>query len=432
LFYVREGLNTFFLCTGGFKTRPYLQKLDGAGPKRYKRNMAQELLFQTNCGASGDMILASMIDLLDAGNEFKKTFESIGLNVTVTVEDTTKNHLRCKQVTIAAPAADQAATWSDIDAFITATPFAPGIKAKARKVFRAIFEAEAVVHGSELKNVHLHEIGAADSLVDILGFCFLWDKLDCCPIYFTTLVTGHGDIRTRHGLLPVPPPAVLRLVQGFECRSGSIEGELLTPTGAAILTTFGRQASADRTARPIKTGCGCGHKTFDAMPNLLRAVLEDSDAPVANDRVWVLECNLDDMGPELLAAAADKIIQAGAVDIFIGSGLMKKGRLGFNLTVLCGASDREKVIAAIFNESTAIGLRQRLEDRVILRRETQTLRVQGLEMRVKVSSWQDRHMNVKPEFADVCRLAEELNIPVKQALLLAQGAINEKYGFRQD
>lgn len=378
------------------------------------------------------MILSSLIDLLDAGGEFKKTFENIGLDVAVTVEDTVKNHLRCKMVTVATPAADHAVNWNEIDAFITATPFSPRIKANARRVFTAIFEAEAAVHGHEMKNVHLHEIGAADSLVDILGFCFLWEKLDCCPIYFTTLVTGHGDIQTMHGLLPVPPPAVLRLVQGFTCRSGSIEGELLTPTGAAILTTFGRQAGADRTSKPLKTGCGCGHKTFVAMPNLLRAVLEERNAPDANDRIWVLECNLDDMNSEMLTAAAAKIIQAGAVDIFIASGLMKKGRLGFNLTVLCSETDREKVIAAVFRESTAIGLRQRLEDRVILRRETQTLRVQGLEVRVKVSSWRDLPLNIKPEFTDVCRLAEELNIPVKQAMLLAQGAVNEKYGSGQD
>ena len=398
----------------------------------YNSPMAQELLFQTNCGASGDMILASMIDLLDAGAEFKKTFESIGLNVTVTVEDTEKNHLRCKKVTVTCPAASQAVTWSEIDATIAATPFAPRIKTNARAVFSAIFEAEAAVHGSELKNVHLHEVGAADSLVDILGFCFLWEKLDCCPVYFTTLVTGHGSIQTRHGLLPVPPPAVLRLVQGFNCRNGGIEGELLTPTGAAILTTFGRQADAERTTRPLKTGCGCGHRTFEAVPNLLRAVLEERDGANTNDRIWVLECNMDDMSPELLAAAADKIVQAGAVDIFIAPGLMKKGRLGCSVTVLCGENEREKVISAIFRESTSIGLRQRLEDRVILQRETQTLRVQGRDMRVKVSSWQNRPVNVKPEFSDVCRLAEEMHIPVKQAMLLAQGAVNEKYGYRKD
>ena len=348
------------------------------------------------------------------------------------MEETEKNHLRCKQVTIAAPAGEHAATWADIETFIAASPFTPRIKANACRVFTAIFEAEAAVHGSELKNVHLHEIGAADSLVDILGFCFLWEKLDCCPIYFTTLVTGHGTIQTRHGLLPVPPPAVLRLVQGFICRSGNIEGELLTPTGAAILTAFGRQAGADRAAKPLKTGCGCGQKTFAGVPNLLRAILEERDDLAANDRVWVLESHLDDVSPEMLAAAAAKIIQAGALDVFIAAGLMKKGRMGFSLTVLCGESDREKVVAAIFSESTAIGLRQRLEDRVILRRETQTINVKGFDVRVKVSSWQDRTLNVKPEFADVRRLAEELNIPVKQAMLLAQGAANEKYGFGQD
>jgi uncharacterized protein (TIGR00299 family) protein len=315
---------------------------------------------------------------------------------------------------------------------ITATPFAPRIKTNARAIFSVIFEAEAAVHGSELKHVHLHEVGAADSLVDILGFCFLWEKLDCCPVYFTTLVTGHGNIQTQHGLLPVPPPAVLRLVRGFLCRSGGIEGELLTPTGAAVLTAFGRQAGADRTSRPLKTGCGCGHRTFEAIPNLLRVVLEERDGAKANDRIWALECNVDDMEPEWLAAAADQIMSCGAVDIFIASGLMKKGRLGFNITVLCAENDREKVIDAIFRESTAIGLRQRLEDRVILERQTQVLLVQGREIRMKVSSRQERVLNVKPEFADVRRLADDLNITVKQAVLLAQGAAYEKYGYRKD
>jgi len=120
------------------------------------------------------------------------------------------------------------------------------------------------------------------------------------------------------------------------------------------------------------------------------------------------------------------------VDIFIGSGLMKKGRPGFLLTVLCAAAKREKVIAAIFRESTAIGLRQRLEERVILQREMRTIQVSGIDMRVKIGSWQNRALNVKPEFADVCHLAEELNIPVKQAMQLAQGAVNEKYGSGQD
>jgi uncharacterized protein (TIGR00299 family) protein len=394
--------------------------------------MARELLFQTNCGASGDMILASLIDLLDAGEEFKKTFEGIGLDVKISVEDVEKNHLRCKQVTVTAPEAAHATTWKDIDEFIEAAPLSARVKANARKVFTAIFEAEAAVHGEELKNVHLHEVGADDSLVDILGFCFLWEKLECCPIWFTTLVTGHGSVKTRHGLLPVPPPAVLRLVQGLECRSGDIEAELLTPTGAAILATFGRQAGGDRTARPVKTGCGCGQKTFAAVPNVLRVVLEESAAATAHDRVWVLESNLDDISPEVLAAASEKIIRAGALDLFIAPGLMKKGRPGFQLTVLCNQDEREKVIAAIFAETTAIGLRQRLADRVILQRETQAVRVEGREVRVKIGSWQGRPLNVKPEFADVIRLAEELKIPIKQAMGLAQGAANGKYGSGQD
>ena len=155
--------------------------------------MGQELLFQTESGASGDMILAALIDLLDAGAEFKKAFESIGLDVMISVADTEKNHLRCKQVTIEAPPGTHAVTWTAIEQFIAGVPFSPRVRHDAGLVFRTIFEAEAAVHGQELNHVHLHEVGADDSLVDILGFCWLWEKLERCPIVFTTLVTGFGS-----------------------------------------------------------------------------------------------------------------------------------------------------------------------------------------------------------------------------------------------
>jgi pyridinium-3,5-bisthiocarboxylic acid mononucleotide nickel chelatase len=424
--------------------------LTETGQMEYNWPMAQELLFQTNFGASGDMILAALIDLLDAGAEFKNTFENIGLAVTIAVEDTVKNHLKCKSVAITAPPASHAVTSETIEKFIAKTRFSARTKANASRIFARIFSAEAEVHGEELHNVHLHEIGAEDSLVDILGFCWLWEKLDCCPIFFTTLVTGSGNVQTQHGLLPVPPPAVLNLIRGLEYRSGDIETELLTPTAAAILTVCGSQADNRHGIRATRTGSGGGHKTFAQGPNILRAILSEKEGqaaapalcgqaaapapcgPEANDRIWVLEFNIDDSSGEMVAAASERIIRAGAVDIFIASGLMKKGRPGFMLTVLCAGTEREQVIAAIFRESTAIGLRQRLEERVILQRETQAIQVSGSEIRVKISSWQNRPINVKPEFADVCTLADSKHMPVKEAMLLVQGVINERYGSIQD
>ncbi len=394
----------------------------------YNCAMASELLFQTECGASGDMLLAALIDLLACGDEFGRTFESIGLDVKVHIADVEKNHLRCKQVTVSAPPSDHGTTWPQIQEFIAATPLAAGVKANALRVFAAIFKAEAEVHGSALQDVHLHEVGAADSLVDILGFCFLWEKLGCCPIHFTTLVTGYGSVPTRHGVLPVPPPAVLRLIQGLVSRGGEVEGELLTPTGAAILATLGSQSRGGRAGRVTSSGCGCGHRTFAAVPNLLRAILLEREGGEDEEGVWVLEAFVDDATPELLAHAAERISSAGALDIFIAPGLMKKGRPGFQLTVLCRPRERDEVTAAIFRESPVIGLRQRYSDRVVLARETRTVQVAGHELRFKVSSWQGRPVNCKPEFADVRRLAAELDITVKDAMQMAMGAIHEEHG----
>jgi uncharacterized protein (DUF111 family) len=148
--------------------------------------------------------------------------------------------------------------------------------------------------------------------------------------------------------------------------------------------------------------------------------------------IWVLECNLDDMSPEILAHAAEKIVQMGALDIFIASGLGKKGRPGFQMTVLCHDNEREKVISTIFNESTAIGLRQRYSDRVVLQREMQSIRIEGREVHLKIGSWQGQMLNVKPEFADVRRLAEDLDIPLKKAMQTVLGAIHEKHGLGKD
>jgi hypothetical protein len=378
------------------------------------------------------MILAAMIDLLDVGDEFKRTFEAIGLDVSIAVTAAEKNHLRCRQVAIAARAAGRSTTFSDIEAFIGSTAFPARVKANASRIFTRIFAAEAEVHGEELKNVHLHELGADDSLIDVLGFCWLWEKLDCCPLYFTTLVTGRGDIQTRHGLLPVPPPAVLSLIQGLEYRSGDIEAELLTPTAAAVLSACGRQADGRHAIKALKVGSGGGYRTFAQVPNILRVVLAEKEGAAANDRIWALEFNLDDCSGEMVAAVGEKIFQAGAADVFIASGLMKKGRPGFLFTVLCGEGSRENVIATIFRESPAIGLRQRLEERVILDREIRTLPVRGSDIRVKISSWQGRTLNIKPEFADVCRLAEDQGIAIKEAMRLVQGTIGEKYGYSQD
>ncbi len=387
--------------------------------------MPYKLLFQPQSGASGDMLLAALLDLVGGERSFVRRFQSLGLDVKISIRESEEHHLRCKRVTVRTPAVSPIRRFADIRRFIQASPFSAEVKKRALHVFSAIFQAEAAVHHEQLKNVHLHELGADDSLVDILGFCYLWEKLEFCPIGFTTLVTGHGQIQTRHGRLPVPPPAVLKLIEGCRFQLGEVESELLTPTAAAILTRCGRQVAADEAFVPLRTGIGAGHRSWPGVPNILRAILCEERGPAAADEIWVLEFQVDDMSGELLAAFSQRVLASGALDVMMLPGLMKKGRPGYRVTVLCSEENRPQVVACIFAESTTIGLRLHRERRLVLERRQRKIRVASVPVRIKESYFQGRRVTRKPEMEDVWRLAENRGIPVKEAMQKIQESKDE-------
>ena len=388
--------------------------------------MPNNLIFQPTSGASGDMILGALIDILGNEEEFIRRFEHLGLDVRIRIGNVTVNHLNGKRVSVDVKSDSPLRYFPDIKRFLRSSPFSGDVKKRALKIFENIFRAEAEVHGEILKNVHLHEAGADDSLIDIVGFCFLWEKLAFCPIFYTTLVTGKGQIRTRHGTLPVPPPAVLNLIRGKEFSLGEIESELLTPTGAAILVSHGTQIPPGHVIRPSKIGTGAGHRMFKESPNILRAILTETSEAPAGDQVWVLEFSVDDMTGEALAHFAETAMADGALDIFIQSGLMKKGRIGHHVTILSPEEKRDDLATLIFRESSSIGLRFHRENRVILQRQKRSIRIDGMKVHLKISSLGSEPVTVKPEFDDVVKFASAKKIPLKQAMKEIEGALREK------
>lgn len=396
--------------------------------------MAGKLLFQTNCGASGDMILAAMLDLLgpEESGEFCRTFpQKLGLDLRIESKTIEKNHLKARQLRVLPGQAKNLSHYHEIMDFISGTPLSAEVRRRAAVIFERIFAAEGQVHGRDLQKVHLHELSADDSLVDVIGFCYLWERFSFCEILFTTLITGHGEISTAHGILPVPPPAVVELCRGFRCAYGRIASELLTPTGAAILTSWGRQIDDRESFSLQDCGCGAGERTFADTPNVLRLFRLSGTAHEAflDDEVSVLTCNLDDMTPEALAHLCDRALAAGALDYFVSPGLMKKGRAGFCLTLLCPPTGEDDLIFLLLAESSTIGVRRRRENRVLLARSQDQVTVQGQQIRIKQSrALDDSILKCKPEAGDLARLAEKLGISWPEALKLVERALEQKHG----
>ncbi len=315
------------------------------------------------------------------------------------------------------------------------------VKKEAAEVFRKIGEAEAAIHGVDIEKIHFHEVGAMDSIVDIIGCCLALHKLGVDGVSIRSLPQGHGTIKCAHGTYPNPAPATLRLLNGFPCESVDEPFELVTPTGAALLSRW-KTDTAPPTGCSVKTSSySFGHRKLNHRPNLLRASVYEEDggrrfvealsdqygsdetSPSSErDEVLVLECNLDDTTPELVGCLFDRLFENGALEVFTTPVQMKKNRSGILLTVLCEPVAREKMLDLIFAESTTFGVRERLGKRVILERSFEAVKTPFGEVRIKIGKRRGETVTASPEIENCRRLAEEKGVPVKKIYQLAQSA----------
>ncbi len=293
------------------------------------------------------------------------------------------------------------------------------VKGLAATVFRRIGEAEAAIHGVDIEKIHFHEVGAMDSIVDIVGCCLALHKLGVDGVSVRSLPQGHGTIECAHGTYPNPAPATLRLLEGFPVQDVDEPFELVTPTGAALISTWRTADIPASGSRAVKTAYSFGHRKLSGRPNLLRATLYEAAEDNTVDECLVLECNLDDTTPELVGCLFDQLLEVGALDVFTSPVLMKKQRQGILLTVLCTPADREKMLNLIFRESTTFGIREHVSKRTVLERSFINVETPYGSVRVKVGKRHGEVLTASPEIEDCRTLAQENGVAVRKVYAAA-------------
>ena len=303
------------------------------------------------------------------------------------------------------------ATPGHIGEIIDGLPLPDEVRRRAREVYDAIAQAEAQAHGCDVGDVHFHEVGALDAVADVVGVCYALHLLDPDLITASPVHVGSGTVKCAHGIMPVPAPATAALLKGVPTYGGEVQGELCTPTGAALLKTFVQSFSPMGTFGGMETkkiGYGIGTKEFE-QANCVRAFWGEEE-PQSSGDILELVCNLDDMTPEALAFACQRLLEAGALDVYTIPGTMKKGRPGWVLTVLCDPELEQELARQIFTHTTTNGLRSRLAEKLYLRPDIRQMQTQWGPARVKVAEGFGV-THVKPEFEDVAALAQANGLP---------------------
>ncbi|MGI6406472.1 MAG: nickel pincer cofactor biosynthesis protein LarC [Syntrophaceticus sp.] len=382
-------------------------------------------------GIAGDMLLGS---LLDAGADLdvvKQGLYSLAIDgYTFETGKGSSHGIAATYVHIQNTDEQPHRHLQDVLELIEQGDLAGSIKEKAHKVFRRLGEAEAKVHGTTPEHIHFHEVGAIDSICDIVGCLVALDSLDIEQVICSPLPVSSGTIRCEHGLIPVPAPATLELIKGVPTRKSEIEGELVTPTGAVLATTLAHSFSTFPAMVVDKVGYGMGTRDY-GFPNVLRAIIGETKEPSGGpgslgnpDEIVVMESSIDDLNPEVYPYLVKKLLESGALDAFLTPIIMKGGRPGVLLTVLAHQENWVEVAKIIFQETSTLGFRVRCDLRRVLLRETAEVSTPFGEITVKFGRFtkDDPPVQVAPEYKDCCAAAERFSVPLKTVFNEAMSA----------
>jgi pyridinium-3,5-bisthiocarboxylic acid mononucleotide nickel chelatase len=368
-------------------------------------------------GISGDMNLGAMIDL---GVDKAWLIEELNkLNLPgweLIVQKDQRHGITGTKVTVRQTRHEHAHRHlSDIEKIINSSGLDDKTKELSLKIFMKIAIAEASVHGTTVDNVHFHEVGAVDSIIDIVGAAICYNALDVKAVHVSTVELGGGFVRCDHGNLPVPAPATAEIIKGLPVKKGGVDFEATTPTGAAILAALGTDFDPGTVISIEKTAYGVGQKEHNTVPNLLRVFLGEAVASAESGHdALQLESNIDDMNPEFFEYISDRLFRAGASDVFFSNIMMKKGRPGILLSVICETELAETVKKIIFTESTTLGIRTFPFRKDTLVRKFESVQTVYGDLSIKRSYYNGNEVSCKPEYEDCKRIAAEKGIPVKE------------------
>lgn len=400
-------------------------------------------------GISGDMCLGALVDAGASFKLLKEAVDSLALKgVSIRKRSVRRAGIRALKVRVDIDRkAQRPRKLKDVERIISKASLSKEVRSRSLAVFQHIFRAEARVHGGRAEDIHLHEMGAADTLVDVVGTMFCLELLDVLKVISSPVNVGSGSVRTAHGELPVPAPATAELLKGVTVTSGSAEMELTTPTGAAIIKELATSFGPMPLMKLMATGTGAGTREIKDRPNVLRVFIgegvtgEASNKKQANTEatdscvlikqanteatdscVSIIETNIDDMTPEALAHAAEGMLLAGALDVFIAPVIMKKGRPGFVLTVLAKPENQRELSELVFRETTTIGVRIHEAARTVLERRIRKVKTKYGVIRIKDSFLHGRLLRSKAEYEDCARASRKFKRPISDIMREAEGS----------
>lgn len=362
-------------------------------------------------GISGDMTLGALVALGLDPEWLRGLAGQLGIEgITTEIRDVKRAGIACVKVDFQIPQQPHGRHLKHIREIVQRSGAPDSVKQKADAAFTLITEQEAAIHGTTVEKVHLHEVGAVDAILDIVGSIWGFELLGVEEVYCGAITVGDGVVFAAHGTMPVPAPATMKLLEGHVIKTGpSGAGELVTPTGAALVRILSKGPEPTSYV-PRKSGFGAGTKEFPDRANALRIVLADAavngGGGIPEEDVCVLACEVDDMSPEYLAAAAEKLRLAGALDVVLQPVIMKKGRSGTRVEVLCSPTSAAELETLLLGETTTIGVRRSVVRRAALPRIKESVTVLGQSIAVKVVRLPDGRRRAKPEFEDVQRAAQ--------------------------
>jgi len=398
--------------------------------------MKKVCYFECFSGASGDMLLASLLDTgIDQEwfkNELKK-IEDIKDAFNINISKTLKKGINSTDVNICLIHHEHHHRGlNDIISIIHSSSINKSAKELAIKIFTNLARSEAKVHNCDINKIHFHEVGAIDAIVDIVGFSILFVELEIDTVMVSPVNVGSGIVKCAHGIMPVPAPATLELISSSNWpvyTPVKIESELLTPTGAAILSTIHDKFGNFPNFTRIKSvSYGAGKKNLDEIANVIRLTIGEIDVKDQNsDCVVLLETNIDDLQPEFYDHIFDKLFQSGALDVFLTPIIMKKSRPANILSVICHEDISEKLQNIIFEETSTFGIRTTILNRTILSREFKTIKIEDLgEVRVKIGrNTKGKIVSIKPEYDDCVKLAVDVPLKIIYQKVFEQLKMNE-------